>query len=155
MPNYFKLIFSILICQLAGIIGSLFTRESIGWYYTLSKPVFRPPNWMFGPVWIVLYLIMGISLYLVWKRGFGTPEAKYPMLFFFTQLIFNTLWPIIFFGARSIGGGLIIIFILWILIFLTILSFQRVNKTAAYLLIPYIIWVSYASVLNFSIWRLN
>jgi translocator protein len=155
MPNYLKLIISIISCQLAGIIGSFFTGDSIGWYYTLTKPSFRPPNWLFGPVWIVLYLIMGIALYLIWKRGFRTSESKYPMIIFFTQLVFNAMWPVIFFGVRSIGGGLIIITILWILIFLTILSFQKVNKTASYLLIPYLIWVSYASILNFSIWRLN
>ncbi len=155
MPNYLKLIFSIIFCQFAGIIGSIFTRDSIGWYYTLTKPMYRPPDWLFGPVWISLYLIMGIALYLIWKSGFRSSESRYPVIIFLTQLVFNTLWPIVFFGARSVSGGLIVIFILWILIFLTILSFQRVNRVAAYLLIPYILWVSYASVLNFSIWRLN
>lgn len=155
MPNYLKLIISIIVCQLAGFIGSFFTRDSIGWYYTLTKPSFRPPNWLFGPVWILLYLLMAIALYLIWKSGFKSSEAKYPVIIFSTQLIFNALWPLVFFGARSIGGGLIVISALWALIFLTILSFQKVNKTASYLLIPYIIWVSYASILNFSIWRLN
>jgi tryptophan-rich sensory protein len=155
MPNYIKLIFSLILCQLAGFIGSFFTRDSIGWYYTLIKPSFRPPNWLFGPVWIVLYLLMGIALYLIWKREFKSSESKYPMIIFTIQLVLNASWSIVFFGARSIGGGLIVISALWILIFLTILSFQKVNKTASYLLIPYIIWVSYASILNFSIWRLN
>ena len=155
MPNYLKLIFSIILCQLAGFIGSFFTRDSIGWYITLTKPSFRPPNWLFGPVWIALYLLMGIALYLIWKRGFQSSESRYPVIIFLVQLILNASWSIVFFGARSIGGGLIVIAVLWILIFLTILSFRKVNKTASYLLIPYLIWVSFASILNFSIWRLN
>jgi len=115
MPNYLKFIISILLCQLAGFIGSFFTRDSLGWYYTLTKPSFRPPNWLFGPVWIVLYLLMGIALYMIWKRGFKSSESKYPIIIFIIQLAINASWSIVFFGARSIGGGLIVIFSLWCL----------------------------------------
>jgi benzodiazapine receptor len=155
MTNYLKFIFSIIICQLAGITGSLFTQNSLGWYYTLNKPFLRPPDWLFAPVWITLYAIMGISLYLVWKKGFSQNNSKYAIILFFVQLVFNAMWSVIFFGERSILGGLVVILVLWILIFLTIFAFSRVNLSSAYLLVPYLIWVSYASILNFSIWRLN
>jgi translocator protein len=155
MPNYIKFIFSIIICQFAGITGSLFTRNSLGWYYTLNKPFFRPPDWLFAPVWIILYAIMGISVYLIWKRGFSKNDSKYAMVLFFVQLVLNAMWSVVFFGERSIIGGLVIILVLWILIFLTIFAFSRVNLSSAYLLVPYLLWVSYASILNFSIWRLN
>jgi tryptophan-rich sensory protein len=155
MPNYLKLIISIILCQLAGIIGSIFTRGSIGWYYTLIKPSFRPPPWLFAPVWIILYLIIAIAFYIIWKKGFSSGESKYALGLFILQLILNVLWPIVFFGTRSISGGLTVILILWVLIFLTMFAFQKVSSAASYLLIPYLIWVSYASVLNFSIWRLN
>ena len=155
MPKYIKLIISILLCELAGITGTLFTGNSLGWYYTLNKPFFRPPNWLFGPVWIILYVLMGIALYLLWRRGFSSNDSKYALGIFIFQLIFNTAWSFVFFGERSIGGGLAVILILWVLIFLTIFAFYRVNNYAAYLLIPYLIWVSYASILNLSIWKLN
>lgn len=155
MPNYLKLIISIIICLLAGITGSIFTGDSMGWYYTLNKPFFRPPNWLFGPVWTILYVMMGISLYFLWKRGFTSNDSKYALGIFTVQLLLNTGWSFVFFGARSIGGGLAVILVLWILILLTIFAFYRLNTASAYLLIPYLIWVSYASVLNLSIWRLN
>lgn len=155
MPKYLKLISSILICQLAGISGSIFTGDSLGWYYTLNKPLFRPPNWLFGPVWITLYVLMGISLYFLWKRGFTCNNSKYALRIFIFQLLLNAAWSFVFFGERSIIGGLAVILILWVLILLTIFAFYRLNTASAYLLVPYFIWISYASVLNLSIWRLN
>ena len=152
MPKYLKLIVSIIFCQLAGITGSIFTGDSLGWYYALNKPFFRPPDWLFAPVWIILYALMGISMYLLWRRGFVSNDSKYALVIFVLQLVVNTAWSFVFFGERSIGGGLVVILILWIMIFLTIFAFYRINTSAAYLLVPYLIWVSYASILNLSIW---
>ncbi len=151
-----KLIISILICQGAGAIGSLFTSPAIStWYATIQKPSFNPPNWIFAPVWILLFLLMGISLYLIWNKGFKYKGTKIAIFVFAVQLILNTLWSILFFGLQSPLFAFIEIIILWFAILLTIISFYKVSKIAAYLLMPYIIWVSFASVLNFSILIIN
>ena len=143
---------TIALCNLAGIIGSLFTSSSIStWYSTLIKPFFSPPNWLFAPVWISLYTLMGISLYLVLNKK----NNLRALAFFFAQLILNTLWSILFFGLRSPYLAFIEIVVLWFVIALTITEFRRIDKRATYLLIPYILWVSFAAILNFSIWRLN
>ncbi|HSB47100.1 MAG TPA: TspO/MBR family protein [Candidatus Bilamarchaeum sp.] len=145
------LIAAVLICELAGVIGSVFTFSSIPtWYATLVKPDFAPPNWLFGPVWIILYAMMGVSAYLIYETG-----KKDALKIFGLQLALNASWSIVFFGLRSVSGGLLVIFLLWLSIALTILSFLKVSKTAAYLLIPYILWVSFASVLNYFIFILN
>ena len=152
--NYFKLIFSIVICQLAGIIGSFFTVSSVStWYVTLNKPFFNPPSWLFGPVWITLYFLMGISLYLIWNND--DKDTKSAQIVFFIQLGLNTLWSLLFFGLKSPLLAFIEIIILWLFIVLTIFFFYQKSKTASYLLIPYLLWVSFASVLNFSIFYLN
>jgi len=151
-----KLIISILICQGAGAIGSLFTSPAIStWYATIQKPSFNPPNWIFAPVWILLFLLMGLSLYLIWSNGFKRKGTKIAISIFFVQLILNILWSILFFGLQSPLFAFIEIIILWFAILLTIISFYKVSKIAAYLLMPYIIWVSFASVLNFSILIIN
>lgn len=151
-----KLITSIVICQLAGVIGSIFTRPAIPtWYATLEKPSFTPPNWVFSPVWITLFLLMGIAAFLVWNKGLSDEQVKIALGVFGVQLILNVLWSVMFFGLRSPLAGLIEISILWIAILLTILYFFKVSNMAGILLIPYILWVSFAAVLNFSIWRLN
>ncbi|MGA2668903.1 MAG: TspO/MBR family protein [Ignavibacteria bacterium] len=156
MVEVIKLVISIVLCQLAGFIGSIYTRDSVEtWYKVLNKPSFNPPNWLFGPVWITLYVLMGISAYFVWKEGFQIREVKYALSIFLIQLVFNSLWSIVFFGSRSITGGLIVIIILWVLILVTILSFYKISAISAYLLIPYLLWVTFASVLNFTIWQLN
>jgi tryptophan-rich sensory protein len=156
MSKILKLIISIVICQLAGVIGTIFTYDSIpGWYMTLNKPAMNPPNWLFGPVWIALYLMMGISLFIIWKEDLKNKEIKSAFIIFIVQLVFNTAWSIVFFGARSITGGLVVIVILWILILLTILRFMKIARVAGILLIPYLLWVSYATYLNFSIYKLN
>lgn len=150
-----KLIASIIICQLAGIIGAVFTTPSIsGWYASLNKPFFNPPNWLFGPVWTILYLLMGISLYLVWNQKKGM-ETKTALIFFAIQLGLNTLWSIIFFGLRLPSVAFVEILILLLFIVLTIIKFFPISKVSAYLLIPYLLWVSFASVLNFYIFILN
>ena len=152
----FKLIISILVCQGTGAIGSLFTSPAIStWYATIQKPSFNPPNWIFAPVWILLFLLMGISLYLIWSKGFKHKGTKTALFIFFVQLILNILWSILFFGLQSPLFAFIGIIILWFAILLTIISFYKVSKIAAYLLMPYIIWVSFASVLNFSILIIN
>jgi translocator protein len=152
--NYFKLITSIIICQLAGIIGSFFTVSSVStWYLTLNKPFFNPPSWVFGPVWITLYFLMGISLYLIWNNY--NKDSKLAVTFFSIQLVLNSLWSILFFGLRNPLLAFIEIIVLWAFILLTIIYFYKKSKTAAYLLIPYILWVSFAAILNFAIYYLN
>lgn len=147
--HFWLLVFAIGVCEGAGVIGSFFTFPAItGWYATLVKPTFSPPNYLFGPVWTFLYFLMGVALYLVWIR-------KGDLKWFWVQLILNSLWSIIFFGLRSPALALIEIFFLWFTIVLTIKSFMKVYKPAASLLFPYLLWVSFASVLNFSIWVLN
>jgi len=154
--NYLKLAASIVICQLAGIIGSVFTYPSIPtWYAILAKPSLNPPNWVFAPVWLLLYTLMGISAYMIWEKGISKKEVKHAIYVFSAQLILNSLWSILFFGLRSPIAGLIDIVILWGLIIATIVLFFRISKIAGYLLIPYILWVSFAVYLNFAIWILN
>ena len=151
-----KLIVSILICQGAGLVGSVFTSPAIPtWYATLQKPSFEPPNWVFAPVWTLLFLLMGISLYLIWSKGLEDKKAKIAIVIFSSQLVLNILWSFLFFGFKSPLYAFIEIIILWLAILATIISFYRISKTAAYLLLPYILWVSFASVLNFSIMILN
>jgi benzodiazapine receptor len=155
MSNIFKLIVSIIFCELAGLSGSFFTRSSFGWYLELNKPSYRPPDWLFSPVWITLFLLMGISAYLVWKKGTENKEVKYSLIIFLIQLVFNALWSVVFFGGQSIAGGLVVIVILWVLILITIFSFYKISQVAGLLLIPYILWVSFAALLNFTYWKLN
>ena len=156
ISNSFKLITSLLVCQLAGLAGSIFTMSKIpNWYMTLNKPELAPPNWIFGPVWTTLFVLMGIALYIVWKQGTDKKDVKISLYIFGTQLILNVLWSIIFFGLENPGSAFIEIISLWISILLSIIYFYRINKTAGYLLIPYIAWVSFASYLNFMIWVLN
>ncbi len=150
-----KLMISLLICQLAGLVGSFFTIPAIpAWYMTLNKPIFTPPNWVFSPVWIGLFVLMGISLFLIWRRH-GHPRSKTALIFFFTQLILNILWSVAFFGLKSPLLGLIDIVLLWVAILLTIKYFLKISKMAGLLLLPYLLWVSFATILNFSLWILN
>jgi benzodiazapine receptor len=149
-----RLGFCIIICQLAGAIGSFFTISAIpGWYATLQKPWFTPPNWLFGPVWISLYALMGLSLYLVWQKGLG--KNRLAVGIFAVQLALNALWSFLFFGLQSPLLGLMGILALWVMIALSIWAFYRIDKRAGYLLIPYIVWVSIATALNYYVWLLN
>ena len=151
-----RLVVSLLLPLSAGWIGSIFTMPAIdSWYRELVKPSFTPPDAVFGPVWIALYLLMGVSLYLVWREGATVPRVNFAIGIFGVQIILNTLWSVIFFGVENPGGGLFIIGFLWIAILANIFAFTRISKVAAYLLIPYLAWVSFAAVLNFEIWILN
>jgi tryptophan-rich sensory protein len=151
-----KLLLSILACEGAGIIGSLFTFSAIPtWYATLVKPSFSPPNWLFGPVWTTLYLLMAIAMYLIWKKGLKKKNIRQSFNLFLIHLGINAGWSIVFFGLHSILGGMVMIIILWSFILLLIRDFYRINKIAAYVLVPYLVWVSFASFLNFSLLVLN
>ncbi len=151
-----KLIASILICQGVGSIGALFTSPAIStWYTTIQKPSFNPPNWIFAPVWTLLFLMMGISLYFVWSKGWEDKKIKIAVFIFSAQIALNIFWSLLFFGLQSPFYAFIEIIILWLAILLTIISFYKISKIATYLLLPYILWVSFAAVLNFSILILN
>lgn len=153
---YIVLILSILITNAAGILGALFTTPNIPtWYAGVSKPALNPPNWIFGPVWTLLFVLMGIALFLVWHTVTYSSSKRNALLLFGTQLFYNMLWSVTFFGMQNPLAGFIVILVLWGFILATILSFYRLNKTAAYLLIPYILWVTFAGYLNASIWLLN
>lgn len=150
-----KLILSLLLTVGIGSLGGLFTAPEIGgWYTTIQKPSFQPPNWLFGPVWTLLYILMGISLYLVWKQPSSELRNK-ALTIFFIQFILNFFWSVIFFNQHQIGWALIEIGVMWVCILLTIIQFKKIKPAAAWLLVPYILWVSFATVLNAAIWKLN
>jgi len=154
--NIAKLIVAILICELAGIVGSVFTMPSIpAWYASLQKPGFSPPNWLFAPVWTTLFALMGVSLYLIWNKISKNKQAKKALVVFAVQLILNILWSVLFFGLRSPFYAFIEIVVLWIAIALTIFKFYKISKNAGLLLIPYLLWVTFATILNGYIWILN
>lgn len=156
MNNTLKLIVAIIISELAGIIGSLFTAPSIaGWYATLTKPALNPPSWIFGPVWTTLFALMGIAAFLVWKKGLDRKDVRIALSIFIGQLALNMLWSIIFFGSQSPEAAFVEIIFLWLAILATITVFAKISKPAAWLLLPYILWVSFAAYLNYSIWILN
>jgi len=156
MKNLLKLIVCIVICQLAGVIGSIFTMDNIStWYPTLTKPPLQLPNWIFGPVWISLYIMMGISLIFVIKNGFNIPGVKAATAIFAVQLVLNSIWSIVFFGMHELLISVVVIAALWIMILLTMLKFKPISFTAAVLLLPYLLWVSFASYLNSAIYVLN
>ncbi len=161
MSKWLALLAFIVVCQLAGIVGSVFTYPAIGsWYAALEKPWFTPPSWLFAPVWATLYTLMGIALYLVYRKGFvkgrfSFSKVKAPVVIFAAQLALNTLWSILFFGLRSPLYGLLGIIPMWIAIAATIASFYRVYRPAGLILLPYIAWVSIATALNYYIWILN
>jgi tryptophan-rich sensory protein len=151
-----KLVISVIVSLAAGGIGSLFTFKAIPtWYAGLKKPPYTPPNWAFGPVWTTLYILMGISVFLIWQKGLVMDGVLLAFTLFWIQLVLNALWSIIFFGKRSKGGGVITIIVLWFLILATMITSFRVSGWAGALLIPYILWVSIASYLNIGIWLLN
>ena len=148
--NPFKLLLCILITEGTGILGSVFTSSSVKtWYVTdIVKSSLNPPSWVFAPVWTLLFLLMGIALYLVWNK-------KNNLFWFWVQLILNLFWSILFFGLRSPALAFYEILILWVAILMTIIKFRQYNKTASMLLWPYLAWVSFASILNYSIMILN
>jgi tryptophan-rich sensory protein len=146
----------VIICLAVSILGGLFSKDSLyDWYNELEKPEFTPPDWAFGVVWPVLYILMGISASIVWQQGIHRKEVKTAVIIFFVQLFLNLLWTPIFFGLHLIGLALVEITFLWCAIFLTIVAFWKVKRLAALLLIPYILWVTFAVVLNASLFKLN
>ena len=154
MKKIWKLIISILIPFLASAIGGFFTSTSVlTWYVDLIKPSFNPPSWVFGPIWTILYLLMGIALYLFWIDK--SKNKKPAFIAFGAQIFLNAFWSVLFFGIQKPFYAFIDIIVLWISILITIIYFYRTKKMSAYLLIPYILWVSFAAVLNFSIYILN
>jgi translocator protein len=156
MKKPIGILVSILVCECAGIIGSLFTRPAIpGWFAGLVKSPLNPPSWLFAPVWIMLYALMGLSAYLVYEKGISRKEVKKALAVFVAQLVLNTLWSIVFFGAHMIFAAVIVIVGLWAMILATIVLFRRISRAAAYLLIPYLLWVSFATALNISLYVLN
>lgn len=158
-----KLAASVVVCLLAGTIGSLFTAPAIpGWYASLIKPEIAPPDWLFAPVWTGLFILMGISAWLVWQKLDARRvdrkrknEIKFALWIFAAQLALNILWSVIFFGLQNPGVAFVEIIILWLLILATILKFQKISRLAAWLLAPYIIWVTFAAYLNYFLWMLN
>ena len=151
-----KLVLSIIGCELVGAIGAIFTADAIpNWYVYLNKPVFSPPNWIFGPVWTLLYMFMGIAFYLVFIKGYKKQNIKTASNYFLAQLALNFIWTPIFFGLRSPLFGLIIIIAMWILIIVTMKKFYPISKPAFYLLVPYLLWVTFATILNGAILVLN
>jgi translocator protein len=148
-----KLVVALGICFVPAAIGSFFPPGA--WYEALNKPVYHPPNWVFGPVWTVLYAMQGVALYLVWRQGLARRSVRVAAVVFLVQLGLNALWTPVFFGAQSIGGALAVIVVLWLAILLTLERFRRVSVAAALLLVPYLLWVSFAAVLNIHLWALN
>ena len=153
--SWLSLLPFVLVCFAAAGIGSSFTRKSVHtWYGQLNKPHWNPPKWIFGPVWSFLYLMMAISAWLVWREA-GWLGAKFPLILFGIQLLLNVTWSAVFFGRRTIGAAFGEILLLWTTVIATTVAFYPFSLLAAWLLIPYVAWVAFASYLNFRIWQMN
>jgi len=151
-----KIIICVVLCLGIGLTSGAATASGITeWYAFLNKPFFNPPNWLFAPVWTILYTMMGVAAALVWHQGINHDGVKSALIIFGVQMVFNALWSTVFFGMRQPLYALFVIVTLWILIALCISKFNKINKTAGLLLVPYLLWVSFATVLNFSIYWLN
>lgn len=151
----FRFLFAVSIPLLVGFVGAFFTMESVNiWYLTLEKPFFNPPNWIFGPVWTLLYIMMGVSFFLVWEKGEKFFHSR-TFWIYAVQLVLNFFWSIAFFGMQNPVLALLIIIALWVMIVWNIREFYKISKIAAYLLVPYLLWVSFAMMLNASIVWLN
>jgi translocator protein len=150
-----KLVISCGVPLAVGFGGSFFTANSMDWYKTLNMPAFNPPGWIFAPVWTILYLLMGISVFLIWKKGFAEKAERIALACFVFQLFLNAIWTPIFFGIKQPLIALVDIILLWLALAATIIYFYKVSKVSAFLLVPYIMWVSFAAVLNAAIYMLN
>lgn len=153
-----SLAIAILLCEVVGASGSVFTTMGLGgWYQSLAKPSLAPPNWVFAPVWTTLFALIGIAAWRVWRSvPFVEPGlARLAGIAFVGQYVLNVAWSAAFFGARSLLGGLAVLALLWLAIVVTIWTFRRVDRPAAWLLVPYLAWVSFAGYLNYAIWALN
>ncbi len=156
LNNAAKLAIAIVVSEGAGAIGSVFTVSAIpNWYVGLAKPALNPPGWIFAPVWTTLYALMGIAAFLVWKKGLEKKEVKAAIAAFSVQLFLNAIWSILFFGLHDPLFAFVDIVFLWIAILWTIIAFYKISRAAAYLLFPYLLWVTFAAYLNYSIWYLN
>ena len=157
MNKFSKITFCVIICLAVGFLSSLVTRDNVEtWFPTQNKPFFNPPSWVFGPVWTMLYIAMGVAAGLVWDQISATSTiVKKALLYFTIQLVLNAFWSYIFFGLHNPLLALIDIILLWLFIFETYKQFKKINKTAGFLFIPYLAWVSFATILNASIWWLN
>ena len=150
-----KLSISIAIPLVAGFLGSIFTMPAVkDWYLVINKPSWNPPSWLFGPVWTTLFVLMGIALYIVWSTKMSN-KVRLALKMFAAQLVLNILWSVFFFGMKNFWLAFGEIFLLWIFILLNIIRFWKVNRTAGLLLLPYILWVTFAAYLNFTIASLN
>jgi tryptophan-rich sensory protein len=153
--SLWKLFVSIVISLSAGFLGSVFTTPAVkSWYLTINRPTWNPPSWLFGPVWTILFIMMGVALYLIWTAKMNN-KVRTALKMFAAQLVLNVLWSVFFFGMGNFWLAFGEIIVLWIFILLTIVSFGKVSKTAAWLLVPYILWVTFASYLNYTIASLN
>lgn len=151
--NWFQLAAAIIICELAGVVGSIFTTPAIkSWYLYLPKPDLAPPNWVFAPVWTTLFALMGLAAYLVWRKKWNSKEKRKALFVFALQLVLNTIWSGLFFGLKNIGLAFFELVLLWLSIAATIYYFSKISRAAAWLLVPYIMWVSFAGYLNLSFW---
>lgn len=156
MKNLGKLLACVLGCLSIGALSTPFTVTAIPtWYATLNKPFFSPPNWVFGPVWTILYILMGVALFLIVRQGLSNKKIKTASIYFLAQLALNYIWTPIFFALKEPLLALFVIIAMWVLLVLTILKFYPLSKTAAYLLVPYLLWISFATLLNASIVVLN
>ncbi len=170
LNKIYKFIIAVVACEFAGVVGSVFTFPSIkSWYATLAKPALNPPAWVFGPVWTILFALMGIAVFLIWSsdpiivpdeqgnvsKEQGKEKIKTALTVFGVQLALNVLWSIIFFGLHNPAGAFVDIVFLWLAILFAIFVFSKISKTAAWLLMPYLIWVSFAAYLNYAVWMLN
>lgn len=155
LRSFSQLVLAVLVCQSAGIIGSLAVTAVSGQYALLAKPELAPPGWIFGPVWIALYTLMGIAAWLIYRQGPQKQQVRQALQIFGFQLLLNAVWTPIFFGLGDIFAAFLEICALWLAIVATIAAFARLSRPAAWLLIPYLGWVSFATYLNFAIWQLN
>jgi benzodiazapine receptor len=157
MNKITRILAVVVTCLAIGYFSGIVTRTSVDtWYPTLIKPSFNPPNWVFAPAWSLLYLLMGVAAGLVWDRiEYEKEVVKNALVFFAIQLALNALWSYLFFGLMNPLLALLEVLVLWLMIYETLLKFIKINKIAGYLLVPYLLWVSYATVLNASIWWLN
>ena len=148
---------AVLAVEVVGASGAIFTAQGLGmWYETLQRPALAPPSWVFGPVWTALFALIGVAVWLVWRRVDSSPrEARLAGGVFAVHFVFNLGWSAVFFGLQEVGVGLVVIGVLWLLIAATMWTFGRVDRRAAVLLVPYLLWVSFAAFLNYRFWVLN
>jgi tryptophan-rich sensory protein len=155
MARFAMLVVLVGLCLAVGALGGWVTADSVKtWYPTIAKPSFTPPNWLFGPVWTLLYVMMGVAAWRVWRRA-SARMRRGPLALFGLQLALNLAWSVVFFGTHLIGGAVVVIVVLEAAILATLISFRNIDRIAAALLVPYALWVAFAAALNIAIWRLN